>query len=98
MENRELTIAILTNEFVTEPYFSGGVAQHFFRIADYLVKHGHKVHVITRSRESSEFDYKGLRIYRINVSDGSPLVGILKALMGQNLILQSIIFDLVIVV
>lgn len=84
MNNRKLTIAILTNEFVTEPYFSGGVAQHFFRIAKYLVQQGHRVHVVTRSHETSEFDYKGLRVYRINVNDGSPLIGIFKSLMGHR--------------
>lgn len=65
---RKLGIAILTSEFVTEPYFSGGVAQHFYRIAKYLAEQGHRVHVITRSHETGHFDYQDLKIYRICIS------------------------------
>ncbi len=74
IENKKFSIAILTAEFVTEPYFSGGVAQHFFRIAKYLAEQGHTVHVITRSHETARFMYQGLHVYRISV-DGAGALG-----------------------
>ena len=64
-----MRIAFLTPEFVTEPYFSGGLANYIYRISLALVGMGHEVHVITLSEEpSAEFEHKGIWISRINNS------------------------------
>lgn len=84
MNDEKLNIAILTGEFVTEKYFSGGVAQHFYRIAKYLVEQGHRVHVITRSHETSEFIFQSLQIYRINVNTESYPIKLIKKIIAMD--------------
>ena len=62
-----MRIGFVTPEFVTERYFSGGLANYVYRIARALVSRGHEVHVITFSEEEpAEFDYKGIGVCRIN--------------------------------
>jgi glycosyltransferase involved in cell wall biosynthesis len=62
-----MRIGFLTPEFVTERYFSGGLANYVYRISRALVSRGHEVHVITFSENAPEtFDYKGIWLHRIN--------------------------------
>jgi glycosyltransferase involved in cell wall biosynthesis len=62
-----MRIGFLTPEFVTERYFSGGMANYVYRISRALVSRGHEVRVITFSEEKpAEFDYKGIGVCRIN--------------------------------
>ncbi len=62
-----MRIGFLTPEFVTERYFSGGLANYVYRISRALVSNGHEVRVITFSEEEpAEFDYQGIGVCRIN--------------------------------
>ncbi len=62
-----MRIGFVTPEFVTERYFSGGLANYVYRMARVLVSRGHEAHVITFSEEEpAEFDYKGIGVCRIN--------------------------------
>lgn len=61
-----MKICILTTEFASEPYFSGGLAQHFFRIAKWLVANGHKVCVITASDRDEYIEFEGINVYRVS--------------------------------
>jgi glycosyltransferase involved in cell wall biosynthesis len=62
-----MRIGFLTPEFVTERYFSGGLANYVYRVSRALVSRGHEVHVITLTDElPGECDYKGIHVYRIN--------------------------------
>jgi glycosyltransferase involved in cell wall biosynthesis len=54
-----MRIAFITPEFVTETYFSGGLANYVHRVSKALVSLGHDVHVVTLSDgrvESFEHD------------------------------------------
>ena len=65
-KNTRLRIAFITPEFVTEPYFSGGLANYVHRVTKALAELGHDVSVLTLSDvDSKEFDYDGVKVYRI---------------------------------
>ena len=65
-----MRIAFLTPEFVTEPYFSGGLANYIYRLSTALVQRGHEVHVITYSQQdAAECDHQGIHVYRICASE-----------------------------
>lgn len=68
-----MRIGFLTPEFVTESYFSGGLANYLYRTAKALIVLGHDVHVITISDSNQdELDYEGIHVSRISkgVSNG----------------------------
>jgi glycosyltransferase involved in cell wall biosynthesis len=68
-----MRVGFLTPEFVTESYFSGGLANYLYRVSKALIARGHDVHVITLSdSDHAEFDYEGIRVSRIakGVSNG----------------------------
>ena len=46
----------ITPEYVTEDYFSGGLANYIFRVSKALVGMGHEVHVITLSTMDVHYD------------------------------------------
>lgn len=46
-----MRIAFVTTEFVTEPYFSGGLANYVYRVAKDLAARGHDVHVFVQGGE-----------------------------------------------
>jgi len=61
-----MRIAFVTPEFVTENYFSGGLANYVQRISIALAALGHDVHVLTLSNiDKKEFNYEGVKVYRI---------------------------------
>jgi glycosyltransferase involved in cell wall biosynthesis len=61
-----MRIGFVTPEYVTEDYFSGGLANYVQRAAMALSSLGHEVHVITLSNlDQAEFDQQGLRIHRV---------------------------------
>ena len=68
----KLHIAVITVEFVTEKYFSGGVANQFYRIFKTFASWGHQVHIFTLSEQNDDFfDYDGLQVHRIKVEQNS---------------------------
>jgi glycosyltransferase involved in cell wall biosynthesis len=67
---KKLRIAVITTEFVTETYISGGIANHFFRLFKEIASYGHDVHIFTQSdRDNESFLLDKLNIHRINVDD-----------------------------
>ena len=61
-------IGFATPEYVTENYFSGGLANYVHRVAKALVSLGHEVHIITLSDiERAEFTHEGIQVHRLTV-------------------------------
>jgi glycosyltransferase involved in cell wall biosynthesis len=61
-----MRIGFVTPEYVTEDYFSGGLANYVQRAATALSLLEHEVHVITLSDlDQAEFDQQGVRIHRV---------------------------------
>ncbi|MGK0185206.1 MAG: glycosyltransferase involved in cell wall biosynthesis [Verrucomicrobiales bacterium] len=62
-----MRISFISPEFVTEPSFSGGLANYLARVSRALQNDGHDVHVLTRSasRDNSTVDYHGVTVHRV---------------------------------
>lgn len=64
-----MRIGFITPEFVTESYYSGGLANYVYRVSKSLVSLGHDVHVFTLSdSEISEFKHDGIHVYRLTAA------------------------------
>jgi len=60
-----MKLIFVTPEFVTEPYFSGGIANYYYKISKILVSKGHDVTVLIKSEETpKKFDYEGIKVIR----------------------------------
>jgi glycosyltransferase involved in cell wall biosynthesis len=72
---KKLRVGVITTEFVTEKYFSGGIANHWYRLFKTITSWGHQVHIFTLSKQNNDsFDYDGLQVHRIKVDQNtSPL-------------------------
>ncbi|HEX3282551.1 MAG TPA: glycosyltransferase family 4 protein [Pyrinomonadaceae bacterium] len=69
--SRKLRIAFLTPEYVTEPYFDGGLGQYLHCTAAALAIMGHDVHVITLSQtEETSFVHDGVQVHRVRLKGG----------------------------
>lgn len=60
-----MRLAFVTPEFVTEPFFSGGLANYLGRITAALAHAGHDVHVVTRATEPGTVNHHGVTVHRI---------------------------------
>lgn len=60
-----MRIAFITPEFVTEPTYSGGLANYLGRVTVALVQAGHVVSVFTRARSSGQVDFQGVTVHRV---------------------------------
>lgn len=61
-----MRIGFVTPEYVTEGYFSGGLANYIYRTSVALLLRGHEVHVFTLSDTADEdFLQEGIRVHRI---------------------------------
>jgi glycosyltransferase involved in cell wall biosynthesis len=60
-----MRLAFITPEYVTEPSYSGGLANYLGRVTAALVGRGHDVHVFTRSGERAEVEHRGVRVHRV---------------------------------
>jgi glycosyltransferase involved in cell wall biosynthesis len=60
-----MQIAFITPEFVTEPSFSGGLANYLGRVTVALAEQGHTVHVFTRSTQNGQVDFHGVTVHRV---------------------------------
>jgi glycosyltransferase involved in cell wall biosynthesis len=60
-----MRIAFITPEFVTEPSYSGGLANYLGRVTVALAEQGHEVHVFTRSTENEQIEFRGVTIHRV---------------------------------
>jgi glycosyltransferase involved in cell wall biosynthesis len=60
-----MRIGFLTPEYVTEAYFSGGLAQSIHRTAVALQDRGHEPHVFTLSDRDEDVEKDGIPVHRI---------------------------------
>jgi glycosyltransferase involved in cell wall biosynthesis len=61
-----MRVAFITTEYVTEEFFSGGVANYTHRVARTLVSMGHDIHVVVNSdKDPEEFSHEGIRVHRV---------------------------------
>lgn len=66
-----MRIAFATPEFVTEPYFDGGLANYLNRVSRCLVQLGHDVHVVTLSTKNEDaFNHEGVMVHRVMLRPG----------------------------
>ncbi len=88
-----MKIAYITPEYVTENYFSGGLANYIFRVASYLAQQGHSIHVVTLSNEpSSTFKHNGVTVHRLRSSSKSQTDALSALHPYQQWIRQSFAF------
>ncbi|MBD0264365.1 MAG: glycosyltransferase family 4 protein, partial [Tolypothrix sp. Co-bin9] len=63
-----MRIGFVTPEYVTESYFSGGLANYVYRVAKALVSLGHEICVITLAEtDQPEFNHEGVQVHRVAV-------------------------------
>jgi glycosyltransferase involved in cell wall biosynthesis len=60
-----MRIGFITPEFVSEPEYSGGLANYLGRVTVALAERGHSVHVFTRAHEDGRYDYQGVTVHRV---------------------------------
>lgn len=60
-----MRLAFVTPEFVTEPFFSGGLANYLGRVSVALARAGHDVHVVTRATQHGTLDHHGVTVHRV---------------------------------
>ena len=63
-----MRIAFVTNEYVTEPIFDGGLANYIHRVCISLNQLGHEPIVIVSSEKHEKIMHENVQVYRINVS------------------------------
>lgn len=62
-----MRIAFVTPEFVTEPSFSGGLANYLGRVSRALASRGHDIHILTRSPERNApiLSWNDVKVHRV---------------------------------
>jgi glycogen synthase len=70
-------IAFVTPEYVTEPSFSGGLANYVHRVSLSLLELGHQPVVVVRSDRNESFLHNGIEVHRVTVDAGllSKVIG-----------------------
>lgn len=79
-----MRICLITPEFPTEEYKSGGISQVTYRKAKWMAGQGHDVHVIVHSRRVENLQKEGIRIHPIDVK-GSLCLKIFQLLTFHRL-------------
>lgn len=60
-----MRIAFITPEFVTEPSYSGGLANYLGRVTVALARQNHDVHVFTRAKKAGQVDFNGVTVHQV---------------------------------
>jgi len=74
---RIMHIAFVTTEFVSEAYFSGGLANYLYRVARALVARGHEVDVLLLcdNQPDKRFVFDSIRVTRVKFGTAVRLFG-----------------------
>ena len=87
-------IAIATTEFVTEPTFSGGLANYCANLSKILRMHGNKISIFVISTLEGEVVWEnGIVVYRIRFEDLGSKIKIKGASMLSNLFMPSLLIN-----
>ena len=62
-----MRIAFITPEFVSEPFFDGGLANYLHRICLGLTEIGHKPVVIVGANKDEVIEHEGIEVHRVKV-------------------------------
>ena len=76
-----MRIAFITPEFVTNEYFSGGLANYVHRVSRVLVEMGHEVHVITLAERVS--------VLGLTVFESEVLINLNQNPSAENIVIQG---------
>ena len=60
-----LRLAFVSNEYVTEASYCGGLANYLGRVTVALAAAGHDVHVFTKSNRDEVIDHAGVHVHRV---------------------------------
>ena len=63
-----MRIVIVTNEFVTEDNFDGGISNHFYRLALALKKMNYEPIIVVSSKENRVFYYNKIEVHRVKIN------------------------------
>jgi glycosyltransferase involved in cell wall biosynthesis len=72
-------IAFLTPEFVTEPFFAGGLANYLGRVTTSLVRRGHQAEVFVPADQDESVDYHGVLVHRVRSAGSGALPPLIRA-------------------
>lgn len=61
-----MRIGLVTTEFVSEPFFDGGLANYIFRLAISLIKLDHTPIIIVTSDFNEVINFKGIEVHRVD--------------------------------
>jgi hypothetical protein len=60
-------IALVTTQYITEPFFAGGVANYTYRVAQGLRKLGQEPEVFVHSSSQESIRHDGITVHRFRV-------------------------------
>jgi len=72
-----MRIAFVTPEFVSESYFSGGLANYVYRVAKILIGQGHQVHVIILGKKYEDLDFEGIHLHKVGLGRACVLLNLI---------------------
>ena len=75
-----MRIVFVTPEFITEEYFSGGLANYVHRVSQALVQQGHEIHVVTKSNHEEIIVYESVTVHKVS---GKAKFYILFSILGK---------------
>ena len=62
-----MRVCLITPEFPTEEYKSGGISQATYRKARWMAGQGHDIHVIVKSGRAGKLRKEGIRVHPVDV-------------------------------
>lgn len=63
-----MNIAFLTNEYVTESNFDGGLANYLYRVSQTMKQRGHHIEIFTYSDKNETIFHQGIMIHRVKIN------------------------------
>jgi len=63
-----MNIAFLTNEYVTESNFDGGLANYLYRVSQAMKQRGHHIEIFTYSDKNETIFHQGIIVHRVKIN------------------------------